>query len=263
MPGSAEAGWFLSGTAAPAPGGRVFCFAHAGGNPRLFLDWQPLVGSSVEIVAVCPPGRAHRADESAPRSLSELADAAAEAIAVCADRPVYLFGHSFGALIAFEVARRLRGMGALHALVASGCSAPSLQPSARVARASRLEGREFAEIVASYGGLPPEIVADEELHHLLFPSLKADVRLIADYRYRPAAPLPVEVVLINGRDDPHVTADTLEPWGQECSAVPERHWAEGGHFYFTERPAAVVDVLRRLVDDPRHAFGVGHHVELI
>jgi hypothetical protein len=80
------------------------------------------------------------------------------------------------------VARRLRGHPGLRALVASGCSAPALQPAEKVVRAATVQGREFAEIVASYGGLPPEIVADEELHHLLFPSLRADVELIAGYR---------------------------------------------------------------------------------
>jgi surfactin synthase thioesterase subunit len=257
------AGWFQPGAAGQMPDGRVFCFAHAGGNPRSFLPWQSLVGPSVEIVPVYLPGRAHRDEEPPPTSLTGLADDVTEAVAGRADIPFHLFGHSFGALLAFEVARRLRHVGTLRALVASGCSAPSLQPSAQVVRAAEVDGREFAEIVNSYGGVPPEIVADEELHHLLFPSLKADVKLLAGYRYQPAAPLFTDLVLINGRDDPHIAPESLEPWADECATAPEQRWSDGDHFYFTQRPGAVVDVFRRLVQNPRHALGVEDHVELI
>ncbi len=263
MPGMSSLGWFQRSSAGQTPQGRVLCFAHAGGNPRSFLPWQSLVGPAVEIVPVYLPGRAHRDEEPKPTSLTRLADEATEAVATLADVPFYLFGHSFGGLLAFEVARRLRHLETLRALVASGCSAPSLQPTPRVVRAAVVEGQEFAEIVSSYGGLPPEIVADEELHHLLFPTLRSDIRLIAEYRYEPAAPLSIDLVLINGRDDPHVTPETLQPWRNECVATPELCWSEGGHFYFTERPAAVVDVFRRLARSSHHSPGMEDHVELI
>jgi surfactin synthase thioesterase subunit len=263
MSAPSNASWFGPETDGRTAGSRVFCLAHAGGNPRSFLAWQPLVDPSVQIVPVYLPGRAHRVDEPEPASLDALADAVAEAVSTRADLPFQLFGHSFGGLLAFEVARRLRHLPTLRALVASGCSAPACQPSAQVVRAARVDGREFAEIVSSYGGLPPEIVADEELHRLLFPSLKTDVRLIAGYQHRPAPPLMVDLVLVNGHDDPHVSVESLAPWADECVVAPEVRWSEGGHFYFTDRPAAVVEVFQRLRTDPGRVSGVEDHVELI
>jgi len=243
---------------------RVFCFPHAGGNPRTFLAWQPLLrtpgtGATPRITVVGMPGRGHRAHEQPPTSVADLADGAAEAIAaVAGDGPICLFGHSLGALVAFEVARRLRDTPALRHLVASGCSAPSLLPSARVVRTAGLRGREFAEAVGFFGGLPPEIVAAEELHDLLLPGLRADFRLVAEYEYRPAAPLPIGVSLINGREDPHVDPAALQPWREETVEAPAYHWSPGGHFYFEERPQAVADVLRTVA-----ASTPAHHVELI
>src|SRR5215472_2508125 len=121
--------WFLPCDTPSPPDGRIFCFAAAGGDPRAFLDWQPSLGADAEILAVCLPGRGHRADESAPASIAELADGAAAAISACTGQPIYLFGHSFGALVAFEVARRLGSPSAFRHLIASGCAAPSLLPS--------------------------------------------------------------------------------------------------------------------------------------
>ena len=257
---TAPAAWFVSrGTGSP-PAPRVFCFPHAGGNPRTFLTWQPELGADAELVAVCPPGRGHRAMERLP-AIDELIDGAAAAISatVAADgdgRPIYLFGHSLGGLIAFEVARRLRGLPALRHLVASGISAPSLLPSQRIRELAALEGKAFAEALGFFGGLPPEILADEDLLDLLLPGLIADFRMAVGYRYRPAAPLAVAVSLITGRDDPHVGPAQLRPWRKECQCPPTYHWADGGHFYFDTQPSAVIDLLRDLVR-------ADEHVELI
>jgi surfactin synthase thioesterase subunit len=173
-----------------------------------------------------------------------------------------LFGHSLGALVAFEVARRLRDAPGLRHLVASGASAPALMPSARVVRAARLQGREFAEAVGAFGGLPPEIVAAEELHDLLLPGVQADFRLVAGYRYRPAAPLPVGVTVINGLDDDHVTPERLAGWADESATPLRRHWAPGGHFYLRDQPAAVVDILRQVTASGA-AAATGHSDLLI
>ncbi|GAA3808476.1 hypothetical protein GCM10022226_30760 [Sphaerisporangium flaviroseum] len=240
--------WFLSAGTRSAPAARVFCFPPAGGNPRTFLGWQPDMGADAEIVAVCVPGRAHRCEEPSPATVGELADGAAAAIAAHAGLPVYLFGHSLGGLLAFEVARRLRGLPALRHLVVSGCAAPRLNPSDYIVWSNTNHGRAFAVEAASFLGLSAEFAAaDEEVQDLLLADMREDVRLLAEYRYRPQAPLSVGVSLICGRDDPHVDGPGLTAWREECETVPECHWTEGDHFYLDKRPTAVTDVLRPLV----------------
>ncbi|MEU9035244.1 alpha/beta fold hydrolase [Streptomyces sp. NPDC048352] len=260
--------WFLTSetAAAGAPAARVFCFPHAGGNPRTFLGWQSALGDDALVLAVCPPGRGHRFREPAPASLAALADGSAAAIALATTdgRPFLLFGHSFGAALAFEVARRLDGVRGFAGLVVSGCSAPSLLPTRRVVEAARLDGRAFTQAVGFFGGLPPEVLEDEAVQELLLPHLKADFRMVAGYRYRPGAPLAVPVVLLNGTEDPHVGAAALDAWSRECAAPPDRHWTDGGHFYFEDRPGAVTSVLRPLARAAADATPAGAaYVELI
>src|SRR6185312_16125229 len=165
----------------------------------------------------------------------EYVDGAAAAIRAAADgRPMYLFGHSLGALVAFEVARQLADLPDLRHLVASGCSAPELLPSKRLRAIAELEGREFAEAICFFGGLTPEVAADEDVRALLLPGLTADFRMAVGYEYRPAAQLTVPLSLINGRQDPHIGPAQLVPWRHE-SAAPVHHWADGGHFYFEQQ----------------------------
>lgn len=249
-----EAQWFLRAGAERPWAPRVFCFPHAGGSPRLFLDWQARLGEDAEILAVCRPGREHRADEAAP-TIAELIEGAAAAIAALAQadgRPCFLFGHSLGALVAFEVCRRLPGSAAPRHFIASGCAAPSLLPSERVRRIATLTGQEFAEAIGFFGGLPAEVIADEDLRDLLLPGLIADFRMAVGYRYRPGAPLPVPATLVVGRDDPHVRAEQIEPWNKEFALTPDRCWVDGGHFYFEPHPDAAAGLLRRLVQADQH-----------
>ncbi|HEY2442967.1 MAG TPA: alpha/beta fold hydrolase [Streptosporangiaceae bacterium] len=253
---SGPADWFITSgdNNTPPAAARIFCFPHAGGNPRAFLGWQSGLGGDAEIIAVCRPGREHRAAEPPP-TIEELIDGAAAAVTAVSEadgRPFYLFGHSLGALVAFEVWRRLPGSATPRHLVASGCSAPSLLPSQRVKAIAELTGRQFAEAIGFFGGLPAEVIADDEMRELLLPGLIADFRMAVGYRYRPGWPLAVSATLVVGRDDPHVKAEQVEPWSREFTRPPDRHWVDGGHFYFEPRPAAVIDILRSLVRDDQH-----------
>lgn len=250
---SAPSPWFVS-TGEPDPQAvRIFCFPHAGGATRVFTAWQGALGPGAQILAVCRPGREHRAAEPAPTLDAYIEGACAAIRTACADGgPFLLFGHSLGSLVAFEVAKRLADLPGLRHLIASGCSAPSLLPSKRVLAIAELEGRRFAEEIAFFGGLPPEVVADEDVRDLLLPGLIADFRIAVGYRYTPGPPLQVPVTLLNGRQDPHVGLEQIEAWRLETGTVPDRHWAEGGHFYFEKRPEAVTGLLRALVEAEQH-----------
>jgi surfactin synthase thioesterase subunit len=137
-------------------------------------------------------------------------------------------------------------------LVASGISAPSILPSPRVMELSKLEGRAFAEALAFFGGLPPELVHDEELHELLLPSLIGDFRMAAGYTYRAGEPLSVDITLVNGLQDPHVGERQLAAWRDECRAAPAYRWCEGDHFYFEDHPEFVVQVLLDVIRSDQH-----------
>ncbi len=258
---SGTADWFVTAAGfvtrgSPAEPGppRIFCFPHAGGSPRAFVDWQAGLGDEAEIVAVCRPGREHRAAEAAP-AIGELIDGATAAIAAATrqdGRPCCLFGHSLGGLVAFEVCRRLTGPAAPRHFVASGCSAPSLLPSRRVKDIAKLTGAEFAAAVGFFGGLAPEVIADPELRDLLLPGVIADFRMAVGYRYRPGPRLAVPATLVVGHGDPHVKQEQIAPWDQEFTWAPDRHWVDGGHFYFDPDPSAVIGILRSLVLADQH-----------
>ncbi|MGP8303448.1 thioesterase II family protein [Streptomyces inhibens] len=229
--------WFDMARSVPSGWPRTYCFAHAGGRAQAFVGWQEALAGVTALVAVTPPERI---------GIETVCDQIAERIAAHRTGPFLLFGHSLGALIAFEVARRL-GDRPAH-LIASGCVAPALHPTPRMVEVAGLDGQSLTEAVALYGGMRPEIVADPELQDFILPDVRADFRMVAKYRYRPAVALPFGISLVNGVDDPMVRHDDLADWSRECVIEPEMHWSEGGHFYFEQHPEAVTDVIRRAAE---------------
>jgi surfactin synthase thioesterase subunit len=229
--------WFEMARAAPSEWPRTYCFAHAGGRAQAFVEWQEALAGVTALVAVAPHER---------MGIEVLCDEVAERIAAQDNGPFLLFGHSLGALIAFEVGRRL-GDRPAH-LIASGCVAPSLHPTARMVEVAGLEGQSLADAVALYGGLRPEILDDPELQEFILPDVRDDFRMVAEYRYRTAAPVPFGISLVNGVDDALVPREDLADWSRECAAEPETHWAEGGHFYFERHPEAVTELIRRAAE---------------
>ena len=233
---------------------RLFCFHHAGAGASTFRPWlAPLAAAGVAVSALQLPGRENRFLEPAHSRLEPLIDALIPQLAPHLHRPFSLFGHSMGALVAFEVARRLAGSPLLCHLVVSGCAAPPGLPDDYLVWAAGLDRPSLAAAAHRYEGLPRAIVDDADLQELLLPDLETDLRLVAGYRFTPAAALPCAVTLANGRDDWHVRGTVLDGWNDVCRLTPERLWFDGGHFYLLENE----DVTRAL------ATIVALHMEVI
>jgi surfactin synthase thioesterase subunit len=228
---------------------RVICFPHAGGSAGAFLAWQPAFGQQVDLQALEPPGHGRRIGELPIADLERLLDAIEGAVQPLLDRPCVLFGHSLGALIAFELARRLRHP-AIERLVVSACRAPRHLPSPLVRELANLDDEAFVEGTRVFGGLPDEVLENEDLLAIFLPILRADFDLVSRYRYRPAALLDIPVVAINGEDDPHVPDEMLEAWQDETSLPLVRQTFAGGHFYLFEISVPALAEVLGLKSDP-------------
>src|SRR5262245_2349708 len=85
---------------------RMFCLPHAGGSAGMYRGWQNVLPPGMEVCPVQYPGRGARFLQPADASLINLANRIFEGLIPLVDRPFVLLGHSMGALLAFELARR-------------------------------------------------------------------------------------------------------------------------------------------------------------
>jgi medium-chain acyl-[acyl-carrier-protein] hydrolase len=219
---------------------RLFCFHHAGGGASLYRSWRESMPGGLEVLPVQLPGRESRVAEQPFRSVDALLPALVEGLRPFMDVPFAFFGHSMGALVAFELARRLAAEGLpgpVH-LWASGRRGPSV-PDEREPSYG-LPEPEFIEELRRLDGTPEEVLRSRELLGLILPLLRADLEFCETYRYIPGAPLRCGISALGGAGDPDVSREQLDAWRAETEGPFRLRLFPGGHFYLISDPQVVL-----------------------
>lgn len=240
--------WFRCAEARPWASMRLFCLPHAGGSAVFYRPWAKEISPAVEVHAVQYPGRADRMADAFVTDAHQLARLIAGAMAPLMDRPAALFGHSMGAVLAYEVARLLqeRGSAPVH-VFASGARPPHDRGDDRVA------GRDDDGVVAEMvrlGGTDADALRDPELRELVLPYVRNDFALIEDYAHRDGTRLTVPLTAVIGDADPHVTEEQARGWGEVTGGRFALRTLPGGHFYLTDQQPAVIAEIHRTLEVP-------------
>lgn len=218
----------------------LICLPYAGGSTTAFRSWDAALAEGIELWGVQLPGRGTRVAEPPYTRLRPLVGALAQALQPATDRPYALFGHSMGALLAYEVAVALRADGRPQPrrLIVSGHRAPHL-PAPRTP-IHQLDDRAFLEEVGQLDGLPTEVLADAELRELILPALRADFEVCETYEPHPEPPLDADILAVGGVDDELVPETDLAAWAAYTRGEFALERFAGGHFFLETERAAVL-----------------------
>lgn len=228
------------------PSVRLLCFAHAGGSALSFRTWSAKFPWNIQVCAVQLPGRENRLREPYFRRIPELMDRLSDELLPGIDGPVALLGHSLGAKIAFESARRLRsryGAQKVVHLFVSGCSAPHLRSGRDPIYT--LPDDKFMERLAGFGGTPQDVLANREIMQFLSPRLRADFELDDTYTFEPDLPLECPITAWASDADDLASPESMEPWREHTQREFSSQVLQGGHFAFYEQENTVLAQIRR------------------
>lgn len=235
--------WFERHAARGTTAARLFCIPHAGGSGYAYRDWMPHLPESVELLGVRLPGRGSRQREPAYVRMEPLVSALGAAILEHVDKPFALFGHSMGALIAFELSARLaqRGLLPLHLFV-SGTRPPHF--SRNEPELHRLPPESFLEELRHLNGTPLEILEDESMMSGLLPVLRADFELVETYpaRARPAVYCPITA--LGGTEDQLVSEQQLQEWSLYTRLAFRCRLFPGDHFFINSLESEVLALIK-------------------
>ncbi|MDI4656775.1 thioesterase II family protein [Xanthobacter autotrophicus] len=225
--------WFLGGATRGARRLRLFCLPFAGGNASAYAPWQAAIDPAIEVVPVQLPGHGGRIREAPFQTMDEMAEGLADAMVRRLDLPYAVFGHSMGALLAFETLRRLRARGASMpaVLFVSARRAPHLPPSRPPLHV--LSDAELVGELRALNGTPDVVLGDRELLDLLLPVIRADLKAVETYRFREAQAFDFPIHAFGGTGD-SIAEEDLRAWSRQSTAGFSLTLYGGDHFYLND-----------------------------
>ncbi|GHC90361.1 thioesterase II family protein [Streptomyces flavofungini] len=248
--------WIRTFHAKPDARARLVCFPHAGGPALAFTALSAALPADVELLAVQYPGRQDRRAEPFAEDVTTLAAGVVDALAAFDDRPLFLLGHSFGALVAFESARLLEERAGLARLFASAAWPPSADWRAHAGGVHSDE--ELLGHVRWLGGVPDALLDDPETVAEMTRLLRGDQEVLGRYQAADGAAVTAPLTVLLARDDPKNTAGQLADWERHTTGEYGLELLPGGHFALTEPGPTVVPLLTRVIrEDLRRAAATG------
>jgi len=229
----------------PDPKLRLFCFPYAGGGASLFRLWHKYLPATIEVCPIQLPGRESRVRERPYTDLIKMVEDLYKVLLPSLDIPFVFFGHSLGALIAFEFSRMIRKRDGIlpgHLIVAA-CSAPHSPDQHQPVH--HLPRREFIRSLKQMEGTPDEVFEDPGLLDFFLPLLRADFTVYETYFYYRDAPLDCPISAYGGLGDGDVTEDSLQQWGDQTDNNFKKRMFPGNHYFIRDTPhslfQAVID----------------------
>ncbi len=218
------------------PKARLFCLPYAGGAASAFATWQKTFPAGVEVCAVQLPGRGARFLEPCFTQLDQLVAALTEVILPYVEQTeYYLYGHSMGARVAYELACSLDKQGAAlpKELFLSGARAP--QAPARKSPIHALDHDDFLKEIEELNGTPKEMLQHKELMELTLPILRADFEICETWRQEIGHKLTMPLRIFGGQEDVNVFLEDLDAWQLCTSGAFNRHVFSGDHFFINPK----------------------------
>ncbi|HVE91986.1 MAG TPA: alpha/beta fold hydrolase [Actinomycetota bacterium] len=220
----------------PSPQARLalYCFPNAGAGAAPYRPWADVLAPDIEVRAVTLPGREWRLKEPPVSSLPPLIDSLFHEISPELTPPFVFFGHSLGAMLGFELARRLRseGLPLPATLIVSAHHAPTV-PSDHP-RIHDAPDDVFIQGLRGLSGTSDDVLDNRELMDLMMPALRADFAVAETYEYRPQPPLPCDIAAYGGLEDKLISRERLAPWKEQTSGKFTLRMFPGSHFFIHE-----------------------------
>lgn len=229
---------------------KLFCIPYSGGSSSVYYKWKRLLHPSITLCPLELAGRGRRMREPFYASVAQAADDISDMILSQLEQgePYAIYGHSMGALLAYETYYSLKAKG-IHDpehIFFSGRKAP--QDELEKSEYYKLPEEEFLNVVFHYGGNTREILQNRELLDLFVPILRADFKIAEIYEYNAHDDkIQCECTVVNGRSDRSISKQDITMWSELIDGYCQYRWISGEHFFISENTEATVKLINEVL----------------
>lgn len=228
---------------------KLFCIPYAGGLSSIYYGWREWVDPSIQLIPLELAGRGTCSHQPMYENMQAVVEDLFNRIRPQLDgTPFAIFGHSLGAMIAYELAlyiKRQLGLDAQH-IFFSGKSPLHLHVDEK--RYS-MSDTEFEKYIISLGGIPDALIDCRELLDIFLPIIRSDMKLVDSFSLNKnnIITLKSDISIYNGHSDHLVDKSTLEEWRLYSSGYIQFHHFSGGHFFINEYSKSVVNRINEML----------------
>lgn len=225
----------------------LFCFPYAGGSTTIFNDWKKYIDNAINLKPIELSGRGKRIHDPHYLTTKECVE---DIFSIIKDeintKPYAFFGHSMGAMIANELALKIREeelSEPVH-IFFSGRAVPHIKMKEEK-KYHLLGEQKFKDKVLELGGTPPDFFKHPELLEFFLPLLRNDFRLAAtDFSYRQITPHPCDISVFVGKEEDK-TSEQITDWKLHTTGICNIHYFNGGHFFLNDEAVAMVRLINK------------------
>jgi surfactin synthase thioesterase subunit len=242
---------------------RLAVVHHAGGSAAAYFPLGRELPADWDVLLADLPERAAGRAAPLPWEVAGAVKVLAKELLPWADAaPLALFGHSLGAVVAFETAHALEERGAQVAWVGvSGRAAPGRRAPVALLD-PHVPDEELARALDRLGGLPERLSAYPDIRLRFLQRIRNDLTALDGYRPdEDRQPLTAPLTAFGGAADPLAPPAALAAWARQTTGRFAVRTLTGGHFGllahgFKEFTPTLVDEVRAHVPAPRSVIPV-------
>ncbi len=225
----------------------LYCFPYAGGSSNIFRRWPLYVPPKVKVIPVELPGHGKRLTEAPITDLKDIVMEMGASFGSELREPFAFYGHSMGALLAFELTHYLgkHDLPLPRQLFVSAHLAPHKSADREVIY--DLPEDDFVRQIHDLNGTPTEVLQNKELRDLFLPILRADFQVCETYNYHDHPTLDIPITAFCGEDDADVTPSGMEEWRNHTLESFQLEVVSGGHFFIHSEEQRFHHILREKI----------------
>lgn len=213
---------------------KIFLFPYAGGSAKVYTQFEKYINPEITLSYIEYKGHGSRSKEDFYESVEDAVDDILTQIKPqITDEPYVLFGHSMGGLLIYELVKKVQQLNVsypMHVFI-SARKAPHLKQK-KDYMIYQLPEKEFIEEVSSIGGLEEELLSDEIIRGYFLPIIRADYKIIEEYKSETINPFKCGMTLCYATGDIEAGKDEVLEWEKYSQSDINVFEFEGGHFYF-------------------------------